>query len=965
MKLHNTSDGQSEVLLSVSELLQLIYPAGDIHAGFYGAPRVQTSVRTSFLTELSGGEGFVPDFSVHGYVDRPETAPSLSFSVETLSYRIGLSGTIDGVLQRDGKPPILYLILPSGGYDAGGKFRARSRATLRVLAALYLEGAGGDSAELCFVTALSTGRLLYEYESATLYGLRAALSELIEGVLQTTDFLVHHRTHTVPKSGDVPFPFPKLRDGQEELIRSVYRAVRKGKRLFAEAPTGIGKTMSVLYPSVKALGKGHVDKIFYLTAKASTSREAFNAAGKLFHAGARLRTCVITAKEQMCLSEKKDGAVSSCNPFDCPYADGYYERAPAAIAALLGQRNGYTRETILAVAKEFRVCPYELSLDLSEKCDIVICDYNYIFDPTVYFRRYFGEDRTCDGKYVFLIDEGHNLADRAREMYSVSLYRSRIVRVLDMIPEEQIVLRATLNRMIDGFESLKALCADTLSKDSCGVESGFYMSKEAPRFLDDLLEKTAASLREELRTAKGLPYGNLLSDLSAEIRTYRLLRGYYNERFLTMVRVRGGDVETRIFCLDPSEVLDECLSRAHAAVIFSATLTPLDYFTELLGGGRTAEHLSLPSPFPRENLCVAVCDSISTRFENRANTYRSISSSIAATVSQKRGNYIVYFPSYAYLEEVAKAFSSRYPKVELILQRRGMGHAEREAFLESFKDDGRLNSMVFLKGYQWPFDVRKVPEGSSIVDLLVHKETSEKGRRVFLDFRSNPQNLDFDALSVEAKDYLERSGALFGTPLERLEKMNPGAISLYRDHNIDLAEEPLEIAVCSQHNNGGLAGDIWYESPNLKHLFPIGEVNGSHGVTRPGGSALNAGQAEDPGSDCGAHIGAHDHIDGLAQRHQSGVDKAHHHHRGGGGGLDHRRDSQAGEKARRFAGGQPAQHGFQSLTGAALQRAAHLVHAEEEKAQTADQRQNIKKVQETRSFLKFAFVCLLRSAAAR
>ena len=170
------------------------------------------------------------------------------------------------------------------------------------------------------------------------------------------------------------------------------------------------------------------------------------------------------------------------------------------------------------------------------------------------------------------------------------------------------------------------------------------------------------------------------------------------------------------------------------------------------------------------------------------------------------------------------------------------GSDEREFLRDYFKDDGKLNSMVFLKGYQWPFDVRKVPEGSSIVDLLVHKETSEKGRRVFLDFRSNPQNLDFEKLSAESKDYLERSGALFGTPLERLEKMNPGAIALYRDHNIDLAEEPLEIAVCAQHNNGGLAGNIWYESVNIRHLFPIGEVNGSHGVARPGGSALNAGQ---------------------------------------------------------------------------------------------------------------------------
>lgn len=171
------------------------------------------------------------------------------------------------------------------------------------------------------------------------------------------------------------------------------------------------------------------------------------------------------------------------------------------------------------------------------------------------------------------------------------------------------------------------------------------------------------------------------------------------------------------------------------------------------------------------------------------------------------------------------------------------GSDAREFLRDHFgSDTGRMNSMVFLKGYQWPFDVRKAEDGSSIIDLLVHEETAVKKRRVFLDFRSNPEDLDFSALSEEAYSYLERSGALSGTPIERLAKMNPGAISLYSDHNIDLHTEMLEIAVCAQHNNGGLAGDIWYESPNIKHLFPIGEVNGSHGVTRPGGSALNAGQ---------------------------------------------------------------------------------------------------------------------------
>ncbi len=168
---------------------------------------------------------------------------------------------------------------------------------------------------------------------------------------------------------------------------------------------------------------------------------------------------------------------------------------------------------------------------------------------------------------------------------------------------------------------------------------------------------------------------------------------------------------------------------------------------------------------------------------------------------------------------------------------------EREFLLDHYPDAGAMNSMIFLKGYQWPFDVRKVPEGSSEIDLLVHEETVKKNRRVFLDFRSNTAaGLDFAALSAEARGYLEKSGALFGTPIERLRKMNPGAITLYAEHGIDLAAEPLEIAVCAQHNNGGLAGNIWYESVNLPHLFPIGEVNGSHGITRPGGTALNAGQ---------------------------------------------------------------------------------------------------------------------------
>jgi succinate dehydrogenase/fumarate reductase flavoprotein subunit len=159
-----------------------------------------------------------------------------------------------------------------------------------------------------------------------------------------------------------------------------------------------------------------------------------------------------------------------------------------------------------------------------------------------------------------------------------------------------------------------------------------------------------------------------------------------------------------------------------------------------------------------------------------------------------------------------------------------------------FESPGAMNSAIFLKGYQWPFDPRKVSGGSSIVDILVYIETVIKGRRVYLDFRQNSEGFDFDALSAEAHEYLDKSGALFGTPIERLLKMNQPAVALYADNKIDITTEPLEIAVCAQHNNGGLAGNLWWESTNIPHLFPIGEVNGTHGVYRPGGSALNSGQ---------------------------------------------------------------------------------------------------------------------------
>ncbi|MBO5270149.1 MAG: hypothetical protein J6B77_05145, partial [Clostridia bacterium] len=496
--------------LTVTELVSLAYPAGDIHHRAPSGAYVSRTARTAFLEAHGGEEAFTSDAPVSASVERPDTeGTEIGFSADDTphSYHILLSDQIDGIVTENKDCPRIYHLLPDAGYDAGGSFRSRERAAHRVKAALYCIANGCSGAELSAVTVRREGGLiLCEEEYRTKTDLTESLREILCAVLPTLDFLVRHRTVTLPKAGEVCFPYSAMRDGQEDLIRAVYRAIRTRKRLFAQAPTGIGKTISTLYPAVRALGNGYADKIFYLTAKASTRREAFSASERLFHAGARLRTCVISAKEQVCLCEKPTDGEDACNPFDCPYADGYYERAPRAILELLQRHHGFPREAILEAAREHTVCPYELSLDLSEKCDIIICDYNYIFDPQVYFRRYFGETRTFDGQYVFLIDEGHNLADRARDMYSASLSRSRFRAVRDEIPEGMTGLRAALSLMDDTFARLRLLCDDTLQKDASGEETGFFMSREAPKFLDETLGKVADVLKEARRTLRGHPY---------------------------------------------------------------------------------------------------------------------------------------------------------------------------------------------------------------------------------------------------------------------------------------------------------------------------------------------------------------------------------------------------------------------------------------------------------------------------
>ena len=392
--------------------------------------------------------------------------------------------------------------------------------------------------------------------------------------------------------------------------------------------------------------------------------------------------------------------------------EGYYDRLTGALFELISRQNGYNLQILREVAKKHTVCPYELSLDVSELCDVIICDYNYLFSPTVYMRRYFA-DGGESGKYVFLVDEAHNLGNRARDMYSSELSRKKVADTVGYIKNYldndigEYEEREKLMKLAENLEAyrmsltrLRSLCKDNLTKAADGTESGFYLSRNPTEKFNLAVEVFVRSCDGWLKANRDHPLYPAVSAVCSEARQHLLMLEYYDDRFLTYVMVFGGDIKVRIYCLDPSDVLDRCMKRGVASVLFSATLTPLDYFVDLLGGGKNAETLALPSPFKQENLFVAAVDSVSTRYDDRnEKNYKRIAAVIASTVVPKPGNYIVYFPSYSFMEEVCKCFSQKYPTVKLLVQKKGMTRAERESFIAAFKEDeGKLRIGMCVLG---------------------------------------------------------------------------------------------------------------------------------------------------------------------------------------------------------------------------------------------------------------------------
>ena len=484
----------------------------------------------------------------------------------------------------------------------------------------------------------------------------------------------------------VEFPY-QYRDGQKKLAAAVYRTIERQKKLFIQAPTGVGKTMATVFPAVKAVGEGLVDKLFYLTAKTITrtvAQQAFDilkqpgpdgpaavgpAAVEEGDTALRYKVITLTAKEKICFCEKPE-----CNPDYCPYAKGHFDRINDAVYDMITTSDDMSRQAVEEQAKKWQVCPFELGLDLSLWADAVICDYNYVFDPNAKLKRFFGEG--VKGDYIFLIDEAHNLVERGREMFSASLCKEDVMKVRRLVKTRDVRLARQLEDCNRQMLALKREC------DGYGL-----LESVAP--LAQVLAGMQGELEEFLEENPVFEDRESLLEFYFQVRDFLMVYELTDERYRMYSELReDGTFMVRLFCVNPAGNLSACLEQGRSAVFFSATLLPVNYYKELFTGNTEEYAVYANSPFDRKNRLLLVASDVSSKYTRRTRReYERVAEYIRRIAGGRAGNYMVFLPSYQYLERIREVFEELGTGFDWAVQKSRMNEREREEFLEQFETE--------------------------------------------------------------------------------------------------------------------------------------------------------------------------------------------------------------------------------------------------------------------------------------
>ena len=466
------------------------------------------------------------------------------------------------------------------------------------------------------------------------------------------------------------FPFP-YREGQRDVVSGVYRTILRKMQLFIQAPTGVGKTMSTIFPAVRSMGEGLTEKIFYLTAKTITRTVAWEAFQILKNQGLSCKVLIITAKEKMCVCEEVE-----CNPVYCPRAKGHFDRVNDAVFHLLTERDSYDRDTLMEYSEKYQVCPYEMCLDVATWVDAVICDYNYVFDPDVYLRRFFSEGNK--GNYVFLIDEAHNLVERGREMYSAVLYKEDFLKMKKLVKPYRKKLERSLERCNRQLLELKRECETYQVVESLGglAVSLMNVMGEMEGYLEELED---GGLRKEIL------------DFYFQVRSFLYIYDLLDENYVMYTQHdEDGRFRVKLYCVNPAKNLQNCLDKGVSTIFFSATLLPVGYYKKLLSGRTEDYAVYAKTPFLPEQKKVILARDVSSRYTRRGpEEYGRIAEYIHQVAETRQGNYMIFFPSYKMMEDIYAIYEEKYGclKRKILLQNPSMQEKDREEFLKEFEEE--------------------------------------------------------------------------------------------------------------------------------------------------------------------------------------------------------------------------------------------------------------------------------------
>ncbi len=658
--MSQTQTGEKELLkISVRNLVEFLLKEGDID-NRYGRLLSSAAMQEGSRIHRKIQKRMGPHY---------QAEVPLGIVIEEETYRLAVEGRADGILTAaDGSVTVDEI---KGVYRNVAAMEAPAgvhRAQAMCYAYIYAlqHGLERIDVQLTYCN-LDTEELRYFRESFLFPDLAAWFEALTGEYRRWALFQSGWRKLHRASIQKLEFPF-EYRKGQKDLAAGVYRTISRKKTLFIQAPTGAGKTLSVIFPAVKAVGEGLGDKIFYLTAKTITSAVALETFQLLKKQGYRAKIVQITAKEKLCCCDVMD-----CNPVHCPRAGGHFERVNDAVYDLLQKEDVLTREVFAGQSVEYRVCPFELCLDTASWADVVICDYNYVFDPNVYLKRFFAEGSR--GDYLFLVDEAHNLVDRGREMYSESICKEDF---------------PALKKMIKDYSLKSVSCIDKCNRILLGYKRECEKYEVYPDIgnLAYALGNLAEELEEFLENTPEFPERRAVTDFYFRLRNFRNIYELVDERYVIYTEHgEDGRFRLRLYCVDPSANLQERTDKGRAAIFFSATLLPVHYYKTLLSTRTDNYAVYAQTAFSAEQRLLLLARDVSSRYtrRNRAE-YGRMAEYILRTAQSRKGNYMIFFPSYQMMEQVHCVFleNGRGEMPETLVQKPGMSEEEREHFLQAF-----------------------------------------------------------------------------------------------------------------------------------------------------------------------------------------------------------------------------------------------------------------------------------------